>query len=128
MANASRDENNVPTLLGASSTDGVTPVKVYADPVTHRLLVAATSGVTGPVSSTDKAVARFNGTTGQTIQNSLVTIDDSGNVNAVSYKAGGTSPVADGTYTVGAQITPVTGTTGTITVKGGIITAIQQAT
>lgn len=38
------------------------------------------------------------------------------------------SPVADGTYTVGNRITPVTGALGTITVKSGIITAIQQAT
>lgn len=50
-----------------------------------------------------------------------------GSVNATSYKAGGTAPVADGTYTVGARLTP-SGTDGTITVKGGIITAVQQAT
>lgn len=39
MAQAPRDGNFVPTLLGASSTDGRTPVVVYADPTTHRLLV-----------------------------------------------------------------------------------------
>lgn len=128
MADASRDNNFVPTLLAASSSDGSTPVRVYADPSTHRLLVNATSGVVGPVSSTDNAIARWDGTTGLTIQNSLATVDDSGNVNAVSYKAGGTSPVADGTYTVGSKITPVSGNDGTITVKGGIITAIQEAT
>jgi hypothetical protein len=38
------------------------------------------------------------------------------------------TPVADGTYTVGAKLTPVTGIDGTITVSGGIITAIQPAT
>jgi hypothetical protein len=37
--------------------------------------------VAGPASSTDKAVARFNGTGGKTIQNSTVTIDDNGSVN-----------------------------------------------
>ncbi len=138
--NASRDENSVPTLLGVSSADGTSTVKIYADPSTHRLLVNATSGVVGPVSSTDDAVARFDGTTGETIQNSVVIISDlgavtgvttlttSGVVNASGYEAGGTAAVADGTYTVGAMITPATGTTGTITVKGGIITAIQQAT
>jgi len=36
--------------------------------------------VSGPGSSTDNAVARFNGTTGKIIQNSLVSIDDSGNI------------------------------------------------
>lgn len=44
------------------------------------------------------------------------------------FKCGGTAAVADGTYTVGARLTPITGTDGTITVKGGIITAITQAT
>lgn len=39
MANAKRDENRVPTLIGVSSADGVTPTLAYVDPVTHRLLV-----------------------------------------------------------------------------------------
>lgn len=40
MAQAPRDQNRVPALLGTSSADGVTPVAIYADPSTHRLLVA----------------------------------------------------------------------------------------
>lgn len=44
MANAYRDENSVPVLLATSVADGKTPVRVYADPVTHRLLVDATAG------------------------------------------------------------------------------------
>lgn len=36
--------------------------------------------VTGPASSTDNAVARFDGAGGKTLQNSTVTIDDTGNV------------------------------------------------
>ena len=39
MTNAYRDENSVPTLIAASSSDGKTPVRVYADPTTHRLLI-----------------------------------------------------------------------------------------
>lgn len=39
MANAYRDDNSVPTLIASSNADGKTPVRVYADPVTHRLLV-----------------------------------------------------------------------------------------
>lgn len=38
------------------------------------------STVSGPLSATDNAVARYDGTTGQVIQNSQVTIDDSGNI------------------------------------------------
>lgn len=45
MANASKDENAVSTLLGALNTDGVTPVPVKANPTTHRLKVSdGTSG------------------------------------------------------------------------------------
>ena len=40
--------------------------------------------VTGPGTSTDNAVARFDGTGGDAIQNSGVTIDDSGNVAGVA--------------------------------------------
>lgn len=42
--NAKRDENFIPTLLGVSNVDGTTPVVLYADPVTHRLLVSAVPG------------------------------------------------------------------------------------
>lgn len=42
---------------------------------------------------------------------------------ATKYRIDGTDPVADGTYTVGKGAAQ----DGTITVKGGIITAIQEA-
>lgn len=38
----------------------------------------------GPGSSTDKAIARFDGIGGKTLQNSLVTIDDLGGISATS--------------------------------------------
>lgn len=41
MAEASRDQNRVPTLLGVSNVDFLTPVRIGADPVTNRLLVSA---------------------------------------------------------------------------------------
>lgn len=44
MANAYRDQNSVPTLIAVSNVDGQTPVRLFADPVTHRLLVDATGG------------------------------------------------------------------------------------
>jgi hypothetical protein len=36
--------------------------------------------VVGPASATDNAIARFDGTTGKLIQNSVVTMDDTGNI------------------------------------------------
>jgi hypothetical protein len=40
--------------------------------------------VTGPASSTDNAIARFNSVTGKLIQNSLVIVDDTGSVTGVN--------------------------------------------
>lgn len=42
---ASRDENSVPTLLGASEADGTTLIRIEADPTTHYLMVE--NGSTG---------------------------------------------------------------------------------
>ncbi len=129
MAEAVRDQNHVPSALGVSAANPALTLPFLVDSSTGRLLVEETSGgVVGPGTSTDKAIVRWNGTGGEEVQNSLATVSDAGIVNAVGYSAGGTAAVADGTYTVGNKITAVTGNNGTITVKGGIITAIQQAT
>lgn len=39
-----------------------------------------TGDVVGPASATDNAIARYDGTTGKLLQNSSITIDDSGNM------------------------------------------------
>lgn len=52
--------------------------------------------VVGPGSATDNAIVRFNGTGGKTLQNSLVTIDDSGNIS-VPGTVDGRDIAADGT-------------------------------
>lgn len=123
-----RDQNHV---AAAGFESAVTPGQVLPgriDPDTGRILVVETAGgVIGPVTSTDNAVVLWNGTAGEEIKDSTLTVA-AGVLNATGYKAGGTAAVADGTYTVGNRITPVTGALGTITTKGGIITAVQQAT
>jgi len=43
----------------------------------------ASGDVSGPGSSTDNAIARFDGTTGKLIQNSVTTIDDTGNASGI---------------------------------------------
>lgn len=48
MAEANRDQNRVTTLLATSNADGITPVKLYADPITHRLLVDSTGSAGTP--------------------------------------------------------------------------------
>ena len=48
MANANKDANSVATLIAVQSNDGVTPIRLWADPITHRLLIdnAGSSGFT----------------------------------------------------------------------------------
>lgn len=47
MADASRDGNFVPTLLGVSSVDLKTPTTVAVNPTTHRVLVDLSGGIAG---------------------------------------------------------------------------------
>jgi hypothetical protein len=57
---------------------------------------AAAGDVTGPASSTDNAIARFDLTTGKVIQNSTVTLSDAGalqNVNEINFDITPTSVV-----------------------------------
>jgi len=65
--------------------------------------------VTGPGSSTDDAIARYDGTTGRLIQNSTVTVDDSGNI-ATSGTVDGRDLSVDGTkldgIAAGAEVNP----------------------
>lgn len=42
-----RDANHVPLLVAASTTDGITPVVLEADPTTHLLQVSSTGGSAG---------------------------------------------------------------------------------
>lgn len=41
MGDAKRDANQITTLIGVSSADGITPVTIYVDPVTHRVLTSS---------------------------------------------------------------------------------------
>lgn len=82
-----RDQNHVATAgFESSSTPGlVLPGQI--DEITGRVLVdlgSAAGDVVGPASATDNAVARFDGTTGKLIQNSVVIIaDTTGNMTGV---------------------------------------------
>lgn len=57
MANAPRDDNYVPTLIAVSNADGVTPVVLWADPTTHRLLVDSSGAGANTALSNLAAVA-----------------------------------------------------------------------
>lgn len=40
MAEAKRDENHVPTMIGVSKNDGATVLPIYADAADHRIIVS----------------------------------------------------------------------------------------
>ena len=70
--------------------------------------------VTGPASSTDNAVARFDSTTGKLIQNSTVIIDDTGATTGVTTLAASTSvttPIVQASNSGGLSLKNSAGTT-----------------
>jgi len=83
-------------------------------------IAAGTGDVTGPASATDNAIARFNGTTGKTIQNATITVSDTGTIAAAS----GTLTLTSPTLT-----TPVIGVaTGTSLAATGLISSSSPTT
>jgi hypothetical protein len=77
--------------------------------------------VVGPASSTDNAVARFDTTTGKLLQNSVVTVGDTGAVAGVTTLAASTSvttPIVQATNSAGLALRNSAGTTQ-ISMGGG---------
>lgn len=68
--------------------------------------------VAGPASSTDNAIARFDGTTGKLVQNSGVTVDDSNQVSAASYTATGGTAANNTMYVASNSLRLRGGTSG----------------
>lgn len=66
MANARLDQNRKASLLGVSNSDGVTPVILWADPVTHRLLVDISSSITGADIAAHLKTDQYTSTNNQT--------------------------------------------------------------
>lgn len=85
---AKKDSNSVATLLGTSSTDQ-TPVAIYADPVTHRLLVDATgtggSGITSINADTTAAQILAAGT-------NITIVDNGTGTHTISATGGSGTP------------------------------------
>ncbi len=56
----------------------------FLDGVTSSIQTQIDSKVTGPASATDEALARFDGTTGKLVQNSVITATDAGVLSGVT--------------------------------------------
>ena len=77
-------------IVGADiGYEGVAP-----DTLDDRFNFSSDGSVSGPVSSTDNAIARFNSTSGNTLLNSTVILDDDGNLAAVNSMALDISPTS----------------------------------
>jgi len=89
MATGFHDNNHTPTLMAVSSADGKTPVSVYADPTTHRVLTTTFATTNGSA-------------TAQTTTNS----------NVVQVTVG----ASDGTYLIGASVLCTTYASGNLNI------------
>lgn len=147
MAEAKRDQNFVPTLLGVSNADGITPVVLWADPVTHRLLVDSAGGGTGTVTSVSVVTANgFAGTVATATTTPAITLTTTvtgvlkGNGTAILQAVAGTdyTDAAFKTIAVSGQsdvvadtaadtLTLVAGTNVTITTNAGTDTITINA-
>jgi hypothetical protein len=70
--------------------------------------------VTGPASSTDNAISRFDGTSGKIIDNSVVTIDDTGATTGITTLTASTSvttPIVQASNSAGLSLKNASGTT-----------------
>jgi len=122
---------------GGTGVSTATANYVFAGPVsggaaapTFRALVVAdipalpygTGNVVGPASATDNAVARFDTTTGKLIQNSVVTISDTGATTGVTTLGASTSvttPIVQASNSAGLSLKNASGTTQMSVGAGG---------
>ena len=61
MADAVRDQNHVPVLMGVSSADGITPTPIKVDPATGKILTDATLSGAGAPTTAKYWVSEANG-------------------------------------------------------------------
>jgi hypothetical protein len=78
--------------IGINTYDGKAYIKKDVGGVESIVSIAGAGAgdVNGPASSTDNAITRFDGVSGKIIQNSIATLDDSGNLTALTSSATGT--------------------------------------
>jgi len=131
MANAQRDQNSVPTLLGVSNADGSTPIAIYADPTTHRLLVDLPGG-TGTVTSVSVVTANgFAGSVATATTTPAITLSTTitgilkGNGTAISAATAGTDYVtASSTNTFTNKTYDTAGAGNSFSINSTAITAV----
>lgn len=99
LANASEIVTEIPAQSGNSGK------YLTTDGSSVSWATVSSGDVVGPASATDNAVARFDSTTGKLLQNSSVTISDTGDIDIPSGRANvtGTASTVGGGATVGVR-------------------------
>jgi len=98
------------TGLGTMAEQNANNVNITGGSITG---VTGLGDVTGPASSTDNAIARFDSTTGKLLQNSVVAVGDTGAVTGVTTLAASTSvttPIVQATNSAGLALRNSAGT------------------
>jgi hypothetical protein len=106
----------------AGPTTGASAVPAFRALVAADIPVLPYGDVFGPASATDNAVARFDSTTGKLIQNSVVTISDTGATTGITTLAASTSvttPIVQASNSAGLSLKNASGTTQMSVGAGG---------
>jgi hypothetical protein len=110
----------VVSVAGSTDLNGITDWQVgdwavYNGTVWQKVDNTDAGGdVVGPASSTDNAVARFDSTTGKLLQNSVVTVSDTGattGITTLSASTSVTTPIVQATNSAGLALRNSAGTT-----------------
>jgi hypothetical protein len=108
VTNAAPDQ----TVAIASGT-GISVTGTYPNFTVANTAPSLGGDVVGPASATDNAIARFDTTTGKLLQNSVVTVGDTGAVTGVTTLAASTSvttPIVQATNSAGGALRNASGT------------------
>jgi hypothetical protein len=109
------------------NTDAVTSVNGYTGTVV--LTAADISGVgdvVGPASATDNAIARYDTTTGKLIQNSTVTVNNDGTIEAVNGISFDTTPTSAPTAEGSLSWNSADGTLDLVMKGGNVVQQIGE--
>ena len=111
------------TLTGALTLSGAPTVDLHAATKKYVDDNAGAGDVTGPGSSTDHALPRFDGTGGKTLQGSSVIVDDSDNVTGIA------ALTVTGTTTLATGLTGVLrGDSGVVSVDSNVLSNVSEDT
>lgn len=131
MADAQLDANSRPSLIAVSNVDGTTPIRLYADPITHRLLVDLPVPSTGTVTSVSVVTANgFAGSVATATTTPAITLSTTitgilkGDGTAISAASAGTDYVtASSTNTFTNKTYDTAGTGNSFSINGVAVTA-----